>query len=148
METQIESKDLRRLQDIKDQPGKEIGLATKQSKLIKDPEKATRRWLASVSIFGSDHPVTQIFRNRRHELDTGVVTPTVNVAIESKKTESQIVQENRITRKQEDFPIGCNVKFEDRKGKVVDHDILKKDSVRVEFENDTETVSIYNIKRC
>jgi hypothetical protein len=148
---EIQEKDYQRLQDIKAQPGKEIGLASKQAKLIKDSAKATRRWLASVSVFGSDHPVTTIFNNRQWELRGGTVisTPTTIVAIETKTIEPVMEEtSNRIDRSQDDFPIGCNVKTGDRKGKIIDHEFLNKEKVRVEFDGAEETISIYDIKRC
>ena len=152
METLFEAKDLRRLQDIKNQPGKEFGLATKQSKLIKDANKAHRRHEASMVVFGGSHVVTNIFWRRYQELvGTMVATPTTKVIVEPKNVEPTTVEpevENRITRKQEDFPIGCKVKIEERKGKVLQHDELDKESIMVEFEDGTENVNIYSLKRC
>jgi hypothetical protein len=152
---EIQAKDYQRLQDIKSQPGKEIGLASKQAKLIKDPDKAVRRWLASVSVFGSDHAVTQIFNNRQWELRGGIVTVVENkiIAVETKTLEPEtieIVNEivNRIERTQDDFPIGCQVKMGDKVGKVIDHGFLNKETVKVEFDGAEETINIYDIKRC
>ena len=148
---EIQEKDYQRLRDIKAQPGKEIGLATKQAKLIKDSAKATRRWLASVSVFGSDHPVTGIFHDRQWELRGGVVLTrgTTIVAVETKTIEPVMEEtSNRIGRSQDDFPIGSNVKAGDRKGKIIDHEFLNKEKVRVEFDGAEETISIYDIKRC
>ncbi len=135
---EIQEKDLRRLQDIKAQPGKEIGLSIRQTKLIKDPDKATRRWLAAVSVFGSDHMVTRIFNERRQELNgMVVVTPTSVVVVEPKTTQPKVEIPNRIERSQQDFPIGCNVKIGDEKGRVVDHDENDKEMVRVDFREDS-----------
>lgn len=149
----IEAKDIKRLEDIKAQPGKEIGLATKQAKLIKDPAKATRRWLASISVFGSDHSVTQIFRNRKYELngaDTMVVTSSSVVRVEA-KTESPAVTQNistRLERSQSDFPVGCKVKRNEKIGIVTLHDNSDDQSVLVDFDGTVEDVNIYDIKRC
>jgi len=150
----IESKDIKRLEDIKAQPGKEIGLASKQSKLIKDSSKATRRWLASISVFGSDHPVTRIFENRNLELngaDTMIVSNKI-VRVETKikinETSQESIKEVRMDRSQSDFPIGSGVKMGDKRGKVIDHDLLNKEEIKVDFEGAIETISIYNIKRC
>jgi hypothetical protein len=155
METIIEPKDLRRLEDIKSQSGKEIGLAVKQAKLIKDSAKITRRYLASVAIFGENHPVTRIFATRKAELSGSISVSNIKSIVEVEvkeikiktKAEPKIEPETKIKREQSDFPIGCGVKLGDRKGSVIDHEILDKEMIRVDFEGVVESVNIYLVKR-
>jgi hypothetical protein len=144
----VETKDIQRLQDIQAQPGKEIGLATKQSKLIKDVSKAWRRFHASQMVFGGSHVVTNIFLRRYQELSGEIVVPTSTstMVVETKTIEPQAEIPNRIKRSQQDFPVGCNVKIGEEKGKVVDHDDQDYEMVRVDFRD--EPVSVYEIKRC
>lgn len=149
----VETKDIQRLQDIKAQPGKEFGLATKQSKLIKDASKAWRRFHASQMVFGGSHVVTNIFLRRYQELSGDIVgtTPTATVVVEVKEKVAPLViepQESRIQRFQKDFPIGCGAKHGDDKGTVIDHDTEDNEIVYVDFGNGTEAKSIYTIKRC
>lgn len=150
----VETKDIQRLQDIKAQPGKEFGLASKQAKLIKDPAKAYRRYKASEMIFGGSHTVTNIFFRRYRELCGDIVTPTptATVVVEVKEKAAPAPapepQESRITRFQKDFPIGCGAKQGDERGTVVDHDSENEEIVYVDFGNGTEAKSIYDIKRC
>lgn len=67
-----EQKDLMRIQDI-DRKGRtlegKVSLASHMSKLIKDREKAFRRYEASVQVFGADSAVTEVFRRRWHVLN-------------------------------------------------------------------------------
>lgn len=149
----VETKDIQRLQDIKAQPGKEIGLATKQSKLIKDVSKAWRRFHASQMVFGGSHVVTNIFMRRYQELSGDIVvpTPTATVVVEVKEKIAPPImepQESRIQRFQKDFPIGCGAKHGDNKGTVIDHDTEDNEIVYVDFGKGTEAKSIYDIKRC
>lgn len=155
METIIEPKDLRRLEDIKSQSGKEITLAVKQAKLIKDSAKITRRYLASVAVFGENHPVTRIFATRKAELGGSISVSNIRSIVEVEvkeikakaKTEPIVEPESKIKREQSDFPIGCGVKIGDRKGSVIDHEILDKEMIRVDFEGVIESVNIYLVKR-
>ena len=146
----VEAKDIQRLQDIKAQPGKEFGLATKQAKLIKDSAKAYRRYRASEMVFGGSHTVTNIFFRRYRELCGDIVTPTpeATVVVEVKAPVEAPIQESRIQRFQKDFPIGCGAKQGDERGTVIDHDSENEEIVYVDFGNGTEAKSIYDIKRC
>lgn len=69
-------KDLTRMQDIKTKAAgdeaREISLATTQAGLIHDGGKAAARAEAAEEVFGSDHEVTRIFRERAGELGASV----------------------------------------------------------------------------
>ena len=69
-------KDLVRMEDIKTKadgdPEVEIKLATTQAKLINKGPKAAARAEAAEEVFGSDHAVTQIFREKAAELGASV----------------------------------------------------------------------------
>ena len=69
-------KDLVRMQDIKvkaaGDPEKEIALATTQASLIAKGEKAAARAEAAEEVFGPDHEVARIFRERAQELGASV----------------------------------------------------------------------------
>lgn len=69
-------KDLTRMQDIRTKAAgdeeKEIQLASTQARLISKGPKAAARAEAAEAVFGSDHPVTQIFRDRASELGASV----------------------------------------------------------------------------
>lgn len=154
MEKEIQ-KDYRRIQDIKDQPGKEIGLANKMSKLITSPEKARGRYMASRDIFGNDHPVTQIFKERASELAGHPVTRTISVGTISAigktatimvdKIEEVVVQ--AIKRTKEDFPLSRRVKFGEDRGTVISHE-GDPDSIYVQFDNEStpKDINIYKLK--
>jgi hypothetical protein len=154
----VETKDIQRLQDIKAQPGKEFGLASKQAKLIKDSAKAYRRYRASEMVFGGSHTVTNIFYRRYRELCGDIVTPTATATTVVEVKEKPVkpvkvkveepIQESRITRFQKDFPIGCGAKQGEERGTVIDHDSENEEIVYVDFGNGTEAKSIYDIKRC
>jgi hypothetical protein len=69
-------KDLIRMQDIKTKAAgdasKEISLAQTQAKIIANGAKAAARAEAAAEVFGEDHEVTSIFRNRASELGASV----------------------------------------------------------------------------
>lgn len=69
-------KDLTRMEDIKTKAGgdpeAEVKLATTQAKLINKGPKAAARAEAAEVVFGPDHPVTQIFRDKAAELGASV----------------------------------------------------------------------------
>jgi hypothetical protein len=145
------NKDLKRILDIQSQPGKELGLAGKMAKLIKDVDKANRRYNASVEVFGGSHVVTNIFWRRWKELSGDIIVnaeETVSV-IETKtpKVEQAPIVLNRITRKQSDFPISVPVKFNDNVGEVISYHEEELDKVFVLFEDRQELVDIYDLKR-
>lgn len=71
----METKDLNRLQDIKNKPAKNwSGLASKMSKLITNADKAQGRYEAAWVVFG-DHPITNIFKRRVEELTSEPAHP-------------------------------------------------------------------------
>lgn len=69
-------KDLTRMEDIKTKAGgdpeAEVKLATTQAKLINKGPKAAARAEAAEVVFGPDHPVAQIFRDKAAELGASV----------------------------------------------------------------------------
>jgi hypothetical protein len=69
-------KDLVRMEDIKTKAAgdsdKEIQLANTQAKLITKGPKAAARAEAAEAVFGPDHPVAQIFREKASELGASV----------------------------------------------------------------------------
>ena len=150
----VEAKDINRLKDIQAQPGKEIGLATKMAKLIKDSNKAYRRYEAAVMVFGKG-AVSNIFYHRYLELTHGTPAPvtvsslaTALVNKVEKKAEEVVEETVRLIKRcKEDFPIERRVKMEGRFGVVSSHD-GDEEIIHVRFEdtNSTEEVSIYSIK--
>lgn len=68
----MDAKDLSRLEDIKTKAngsrGKAIALATTMANLITHLDKIEGRIEASKRVFGSGHPVTEVFETRRLEL--------------------------------------------------------------------------------
>jgi len=145
----FEEKDLRRLQDIKAQPGKELGLAGKQAKLIKDRNKAFRRYSASLEVFGGSHTVTNIFWRRYQELGGDIVVQTAEkvIVVEHKVVEKPVEAPSFISRTKNNFPLESEVKIGEREGVVTSHEGAD-DQVEVKFQDCTEFVSIYSLKRC
>lgn len=142
----IEAKDRDRIAVISSQPlEKQIVSATKMAKLITDPEKAERRWLAAVEKMGSDDIVTGIFRERLRVLRGESFS---SVWPEEPVHEPSYKIENRIKRTKEDFPIGCRVKKkgEDEVGEVCSHEGFL-DYLWVKFESQEVPMNIYDIKR-
>ena len=91
----METKDINRLQDIKNQPSeKHIGLATKMSKLITNADKAQGRYEAAWVIFGDNHPVTNIFAKRVAQLTSEPAHP---VHTSAPVVETKVVQEEAWT---------------------------------------------------
>jgi hypothetical protein len=90
-----EAKDLMRIQDI-DSNGntmdQKLGLANKMANLIKDREKAYRRYEAALDHFGAGHPVTEVFLRRWHILNgVGLMNP---VPVAPPKVEVEKVKAN------------------------------------------------------
>ena len=149
----IEAKDRDRIAVISSQPlEKQIVSATKMAKLITDPDKAERRWLAAVEKMGSDDIVTGIFRNRLRVLrgESLPVDHRDSLPAEPSFKDSGYQMENRIKRSKEDFPIGCNVKKrgEDEVGVIYSHEGFL-DYLWAKFEGQDEAIplNIYDIKR-
>jgi len=144
-------KDIQRILDIQSQPGKELTLAGKMAKLIKDSSKIERRYNASVQILGHSHVVTNIFWRRMQEIN-GTITNTITPEMkEVAKVETPFIPEpevviNRIKRSQSDFPIGINVKFNGNVGQILSHED-NEEIVTVQFESSAEEVNIYDLKR-
>lgn len=143
----IEAKDRDRIEVISKQPlEKQIVSATKMAKLITNLEKAERRWMAAVEKLGSDHVATGIFRHRVHVLRGGAwgEEPETVVKAKAKEPEAPL----RLSRKKEDFPIGCKIKKlgEDIAGLVTSHEGFL-DYVLAKFNDSEEAVCIYDIKR-
>lgn len=144
------NKDLSRILDIQAQPGKEHILARKMSLLIKDVDKACRRWQAAEQVFGGSHVVTNIFWRRFQELNGNIVVNIPEpIAIEIKTPkvvkETSIIY-NRIIRKKTDFPINSIVRFNGNSGEVISHH-EEEDKVFILFENGQELIDIYELKK-
>jgi hypothetical protein len=146
----VEAKDRDRIEVISRQsPEKQISSATKMAKLITSLEKAERRWIASLEKLGSDHTVTDIFRNRVHALRNGAAREeAVIVAKETRVKDKEPEAPLRLGRKKEDFPVGCRIKKlgEDIAGLVTSHEGIL-DYIMAKFNDTEEVVYIYNIKR-
>ena len=151
------AKDYRRIQDIKDQPGKEIGLASKMAKLITNAEKARGRYIAAKDLFGSSHSVTSIFLERANELcgtrvvSVGTLTTIGNTATAVITHIEEVIIApvvNAIKRTQQDFPLSRRVKYGEDKGVVVSHETEDKESIYIIFDGESEAknISIYNLK--
>ena len=87
----MEAKDLTRLEDIRRKAdgdmSKAESLANHMAALIKDREKAYRRFEAAQHVFGNSHPVTQVFLRRWHVLNGKVLMEPVPVAPTRKQRE-------------------------------------------------------------
>jgi hypothetical protein len=143
----IEAKDRLRIEDISRQPlEKQISSATKMAKLITILEKAERRWMASIEKLGSDHSVTNIFRQRVHDLRGGTVARELQPVSKVKAPAHDGY--NRLNRRKEDFPIGCKIMKlgEDIAGLVTSHESFL-DYILAKFNDSDEPVCIYDIKR-
>lgn len=154
-------KDTQRILDIKNQPGKEIGLATKMAKLITDKDKAKRRFEASHTVFGSFHPVTVIFHKRYTDLvygsapstrsvPTGTLTTIGNMATAIIDHVEEIILPpivNIIKRTKADFPLSKRVKHEETQGTVVSHE-TEGESIYVLFDGESQAkdINIYKLK--
>ena len=151
-------KDIKRILDIQAQPGKEMTLAGKMAKLIKDSSKAHRRYEASESIFGGSHVVTNIFWSRYQELIGGREILSQNIIPQEVKDEVKAPLKNkivkpepevvisRIGRSQKDFPIGISVKLNGVIGTVTYHTGMEE-IISVQFEDGEQDVNIYDLKR-
>lgn len=151
-------KDLQRMIDIRNKPwSKRIGAASGMAKRITDVDKAERRYLASVSVFGSGDGVTTIFNERWWELRRMSTVPIVPASHVVRTVSREVVKNtvavkvdvtfHHIGRSQDDFPIGSMVKYEGTIGEVIEHDVLNKEDVKVSFPDNTVTVNIYDLKR-
>ena len=99
-----DAKDIQRVQDIqrkaKGKSYKEAELAETMCKLIKDKEKAYRRYLAAKQVGGEKWRVAQIFLEKAAELGQGeaVSVKTQNVADEKKRYEAELERKRAIVR--------------------------------------------------
>jgi hypothetical protein len=99
-----DAKDLQRIKDIqtkaKGSGYKENELATTMCKLIKDKEKAYRRYLAAKEIGGKKWRVAQIFLERAVELgqDKAIGVKTQDDADEKKRYEEELERKREIVR--------------------------------------------------
>lgn len=85
-----QAKDLMRISDIiKKSAGdedKQVRLARTMTKLIKNKDKAKRRWEASSELLGKSHPITKVFQ------DAMMATETLNESVDKDTTAENIYQ--------------------------------------------------------